>query len=658
MLAAEDARGAGAEGLTPLTEGLASDNIWIRRAAVRGLGRLEADSLVPIIATLLDDADAGVRAAAANALGQAVYRGAPGRARTLLADRLALEADAAVRGIIAETLGRIRHATSAEVQATIVAIAGTPQHVVEAPVDPFLLGAARGLFFLARQPAARDSIPDFALDAFRNLLVTGLDAATREAQPLDARRTRTVAAAAFVATRRATPDDVMAILRDGDPLVRREGIAAVAALPAEQRSAALESLLRDSSAIVRFAALRSLAASLAPAGSCPQVLQATLDSDAHVRNLAIASLASGCAGADATPRLDSLAASLSPTLPDTGTGWQMAAHALVSLAATDAQRARGRLDGFVASANPFVRMYAARAAARLRDLATLQTLSADVVANVRNEAVQGLVALQGRAADSVLIRQLRENDSQLLQTAADALEGTRSTAALPALLDAMDRISSARRETWRDARMALLRRIAELGSARDAERLRPWLADYDVRVADAVAQLLGRWSGTRPEATPAALPRLVLPSFAALDSLERVTVALQTSAGTLEIRLFPFDAPTNAWRFARLAREGWFNGLTFHRVEPNFVLQGGSPAANEYAGDGPFTRDEVGLGNWRGTLGISTRGRDTGDAQIFVNLIDNTRLDHNYTVFARIVTGEDVMDRVLEGTVIHRITFR
>jgi cyclophilin family peptidyl-prolyl cis-trans isomerase len=92
---------------------------------------------------------------------------------------------------------------------------------------------------------------------------------------------------------------------------------------------------------------------------------------------------------------------------------------------------------------------------------------------------------------------------------------------------------------------------------------------------------------------------------------------------------------------------------------PNFVVQGGSPGANEYAGAGPFTRDELGLqGNWRGTVGLSTRGRDTGDAQMFINLVDNVRLDHEYTVFAEVARGMDVVDRVLEGAVILRIVRR
>jgi cyclophilin family peptidyl-prolyl cis-trans isomerase len=91
-------------------------------------------------------------------------------------------------------------------------------------------------------------------------------------------------------------------------------------------------------------------------------------------------------------------------------------------------------------------------------------------------------------------------------------------------------------------------------------------------------------------------------------------------------------------------------------VVPNFVIQGGSPGANEYMGDGPFMRDEVGLlSHRRGTVGISTRGRDTGDAQIFVNLVDLPRLDHTYTVFAEVIEGMDVVDAILEGDVIERV---
>ena len=134
-------------------------------------------------------------------------------------------------------------------------------------------------------------------------------------------------------------------------------------------------------------------------------------------------------------------------------------------------------------------------------------------------------------------------------------------------------------------------------------------------------------------------------------------VIRMAGGGEIVLELLPFESPANTERFVRLAREGYLDGLTFHRVVPNFVIQGGSPGANEYHGDGPYTRDELTMrSHVRGTVGISTRGRDTGDGQIFVNLVDNPRLDHNYTIIARVVEGMDVVDGVLEGAVMEEVT--
>jgi cyclophilin family peptidyl-prolyl cis-trans isomerase len=109
-------------------------------------------------------------------------------------------------------------------------------------------------------------------------------------------------------------------------------------------------------------------------------------------------------------------------------------------------------------------------------------------------------------------------------------------------------------------------------------------------------------------------------------------------------------------RFLRLANRNYYDGLTFHRVVPNFVIQGGSPGANEYAGDKLFVKDEISATTHAaGTVGLSTRGRDTGDAQFFVNLLDNPRLDRDFTIFALVVSGMEVVDAVMEGDVIERV---
>ena len=140
------------------------------------------------------------------------------------------------------------------------------------------------------------------------------------------------------------------------------------------------------------------------------------------------------------------------------------------------------------------------------------------------------------------------------------------------------------------------------------------------------------------------------------DALYKVTIT--TDRGDIVMELDPALAPQTVNNFVHLARDGYYDNLTFHRVVPNFVIQGGGPNANEYCGDCPFMRDERGLlMHLRGTVGVSTRGRDTGDAQFFVNLVDNARLDHDYTVFAYVCADSmKVVDEIQEGDRMRRVS--
>ena len=136
----------------------------------------------------------------------------------------------------------------------------------------------------------------------------------------------------------------------------------------------------------------------------------------------------------------------------------------------------------------------------------------------------------------------------------------------------------------------------------------------------------------------------------------RVTMAPSSGGGSFTVRLVPDETPATVARVLRLVREGFYDGKVFQRVEPNFVIQGGGPDANEYVGDVAFMRDELTMRTHaRGTLGISARGRDTGDGQWFINLVDNPLLDHEYTIFGRIDGGQAVAERILEGDRIARI---
>ena len=148
------------------------------------------------------------------------------------------------------------------------------------------------------------------------------------------------------------------------------------------------------------------------------------------------------------------------------------------------------------------------------------------------------------------------------------------------------------------------------------------------------------------------------PTEDVLQSLPR-TMEIVLDRGTVVVELLPSVAPVTIARVAALAKAGHYTGLTFHRIVPNFVVQGGSPGANEYVGVSRYMRDEPGLApHLRGAVGISTRGRDTGDAQLFIDLVDVPRLDRDYTVFGYVRSGMEFVDRMLEGAVIKSMSVR
>jgi cyclophilin family peptidyl-prolyl cis-trans isomerase len=301
-------------------------------------------------------------------------------------------------------------------------------------------------------------------------------------------------------------------------------------------------------------------------------------------------------------------------------------------------------------------MYAARAAGAVSDVSSLVKLGRDNANNVREAALSELTRLKTPEAVEVALEAITRSDYQLLLTAARALAtATARERAVPALVAALQRVTSERRDTSRDPRMAMLDALDKLSAAQPDE-LRPYLQDFDPAIAEKAAQILQKWTSTPAAARPQPLP--VAPvkwnDVAALDGVRLKFV--MAGKGSFDVALFTDEAPLSCLRVATRAREGYYNGLTFHRVVPNFVVQGGSPGANEYVGDGPYMRDEVGLRpHRRGAVGISTRGRDTGDAQIFIDLVDLPQLDHNYTVLGEVVSGMDVVDRVLEGDVIERV---
>ena len=665
IAAEEDARGR--IGFTTTMAALSDRDPIIRQFAVRALGRQQSTRHLDTLLAALRDPVQAVRHEAITAVGQAMQglRGSTAdnsttieHARDILTTHAV--ANPAASGVVARTIGRLPYRDSVGARLGEQAILKLfPAGAAAASSPPVIEGALHGLYSLAR---ARRSTGPPSEDAIA-LMRLAIARRGNETNAEPAARVRRLAHLALIAAGRATNETVQTAMADRDDQVRRLAMTAQVQLPDTLRRLALvRQGLRDPSSLVRHEAVRAWRAFAAREGCAPLISAAT-DENPHVALAAIDGLTAACrdAGSAATPliaRLSSPLAGDSSSAGSHGT-WQMHGHALVALARTLPERARALVRRDVGAAFWGVRLYAVRAATVLRDTATLTARAADPDGNVREAALAGLSAVVGHTADSLYLRALASPDYQVVLQAATALRTSPlAEQSIAPMFTALERLTAERRETSRDPRIGLLERIAEAGTAQHAERLRPFRLDFDSSVAMRAAAILTRWTGTRATAEPKLLerPDEEIGQLLAGEWRARFTMAARHGRGSFEIVLYPRETPYTVARFVRLARAGYYNGLTFHRVEPGFVIQGGSPAATEYVGDGPFMRDELGArSHTRGTLGISTRGRDTGDAQLFVNLTDNFRLDHDYTVFGEITRGREVAERILEADVIERV---
>lgn len=439
-----------------------------------------------------------------------------------------------------------------------------------------------------------------------------------------------------------------AIARIGDPkFSSRDSFPALAAPP----------VYRDPAWRLRYRALH--------AGDCGVLRGALADTVWHVRLHAMDLVTPACGNDTLLVRTLVTWVRRAPPnaarLPFTAS-WQPAAHAIVALARTRPDSARRLLPAVGRSNVAWLRTYAARAAAILSDTATLRRFARDPNYNVEEAAIDGLAQVAGHSADDVYLSALSAPAYQAVRAGARALTGSsRKSDVLNGALTALRRIRRDSSETSRDTRLALLQRVNETADAVHATVVADLASDFDCAVAQAAATIAARFaptSGMAPHCTrlPVRLPPGAVRLALGGETRLRVVLADSSGGGTFTVRLRGDAAPIMAARILELARSHYYDGLTWQRVEPDFVIQGGSPGANEYAGNSRYIRDELGtVPHLRGTVGMSTRGHDTGDAQWFVNLRDNLRLNPEYSIFAEVVDGIDVVDGVMEGDVIARI---
>jgi peptidyl-prolyl cis-trans isomerase B (cyclophilin B) len=135
---------------------------------------------------------------------------------------------------------------------------------------------------------------------------------------------------------------------------------------------------------------------------------------------------------------------------------------------------------------------------------------------------------------------------------------------------------------------------------------------------------------------------------------------IHTDKGVMKIEFYEQDAPNTVANFIKLAKEGYYDGVTFHRVIPNFVIQGGDPTGTGAGGPGYKIDCELTGGNQyhdRGVLSMAHAGRNTGGSQFFVcHSRENTaHLDRNHTCFGKVVEGVEVIDAIRQGDVMNKV---
>lgn len=138
------------------------------------------------------------------------------------------------------------------------------------------------------------------------------------------------------------------------------------------------------------------------------------------------------------------------------------------------------------------------------------------------------------------------------------------------------------------------------------------------------------------------------------------TANIHTAKGVMKIEFFEKDAPGTVANFIKLAESGFYNGLTFHRVIPDFVIQGGCPRGDGTGGPGYRIKCETKGGHQyhdRGVLSMAHAGPDTGGSQFFIchSRNNTSHLDGQHTCFGRVVEGLEVIDQIRQGDVMEKV---
>jgi HEAT repeat protein/cyclophilin family peptidyl-prolyl cis-trans isomerase len=617
----------------------------IRRRAALAVGRIGlAEGVTPLVG-VLTDRDPEVRQMAAFGLGLL----GDTRARDPLIAALA-DASPLVQGAAAEALGLLGDSSATDAIGRLAAQVVQSGALAQPPGDDDDVRRDT--------PAAACRLALYALvrlKAYPQVAAAMLD---QSGQPR-VRWWPVAFALQRLEDKRALPA-LLTLAKEANPYTRAFAVKGLAALRDPAALPVLMPLLSSGERSVLIETIRALGRIGDPAAAAP-LLRFIRDAstDPQVRLESIVALGGIHPSLEVPSDLhDSLLDLLSDTNPT------IRAAALRSLSATDPESFITILSGLDPDPHWSVRAALATALGAMTSdvaLPRLEAMLADSDQRVIPAVLESLVKLQSSKAAAILLERLKVDDPVVRAAAATGLGTLKPPGGAAALAEAY---TFGQRDPSYNARAAALGALASYGLAAAAPVLKTAFADKDwaVRVraarlmaqldpaaaAEAAAQI--RPAPTTLSAEVYATPRLTSPAVSTQAYLE-------TDRGTIQIELAVLDAPLTVENFVALARRGFFDGLSVHRVVPNFVVQDGDPRGDGEGGPGYSIRDELNQRPYlRGTVGMALDPwPDTGGSQYFIAHSPQPHLDGRYTVFGRVVSGMDVVDRIQQWDVIRRV---
>jgi cyclophilin family peptidyl-prolyl cis-trans isomerase/HEAT repeat protein len=277
------------------------------------------------------------------------------------------------------------------------------------------------------------------------------------------------------------------------------------------------------------------------------------------------------------------------------------------------------------------------------------------------DILRALAAFKPKDLADVLLKQLNESDVIIRGTAADLLgDLPPSEQHTRALVSSLARTPT---DPLNDAAISIIDALGKQKSAAANDALKTALdsRDYLVR-RRAVAALKTSGAGdfTARIGTVQTRNTVAVYRRALSRAGRKVRALVTTTKGSFTIELLPEAAPLTVDNFVQLAQRSFFNGITIHRVVPNFVIQDGDPRGDGNGGPAQHQiRCEINEVPYdRAAVGMALSGKDTGSSQWFVTHSPQPHLDGGYTVFGRVVAGRDVVDNIIRGDVIKSIVIR